>query len=198
MSDEQTIAAYNRKSAEYAELAKTDQAQNGLDEFLRHVPSDGLILDLGCGPGHTAAEMLRRGYRIEAIDASPEMARLAKENHGLDVRISDFAAIDAVEHYNGVWASFSLLHAPREQFPILLGRMARALTSGGALFLGMKLGSGAERDALGRHYTYYTRDELVEFLDVAGFEVLTETLGEGMGLAGHVEPWLTILAVRTT
>ncbi|MEM8977687.1 MAG: class I SAM-dependent methyltransferase [Pseudomonadota bacterium] len=198
MSDEQTIAAYNRQSAEYAELAKTDQAQKGLDDFLRHVPTGGLVLDLGCGPGHSAAEMLRRGYRVEAVDASPEMARLAKEYHGLDVRICDFASLDAVGHFDGVWASFSLLHAPREQFPLLLARVARALNSSGALFLGMKIGCGAERDALGRHYTYYSRDELVEFLEAAGFGVRIETPGEGVGLAGHIEPWITLIAVRTT
>ncbi len=198
MSDEQTIAAYNRQSAEYAELAKTDQAQKGLDEFLKQVPTGGLILDLGCGPGHTAAEMVRRGYCVEAVDASPEMARLAKEHHDLDVRICDFATIDAVDHFDGVWASFSLLHAPREQFSILLASVARALTLGGALFLGMKLGVGAERDALGRQYTYYSRNELVEFLEAAGFRVLVETPGEGKGLAGHVEPWITLLAVRMT
>ena len=55
MSDAQTIAAYNKEADRYAELAKTDPAQEGLTSFLELVPIGGLVLDLGCGPGHTAA-----------------------------------------------------------------------------------------------------------------------------------------------
>ena len=197
MSDAQTIAAYNNEADRYAELAKTDQAQEGLTSFLELVPIGGLVLDLGCGPGHTAAEMVRRGYRVEALDASAEMARLAKELHGLDVQICDFASFNAVGRFDGVWASFSLLHADRKDFPVCLTNINRSLKSDGALFLGMKLGTGDERDKLGRHYTYYTESELIGFLADAGFEPQTITHGQGLGLAGHVEPWITIVAKRT-
>ena len=196
MNDKQTIAAYDRQAAKYAELAKTDQAQQELDGFLKLVSSQGLILDLGCGPGHTAAEMIRRGFRVEAIDASPEMARLANDTYGLDVRVGDFGIIQDVDRYDGVWASFSLLHAAREECPLLLSNLHRALRPSSAMFLGMKLGSGEERDTLGRHYTYYSEEELVQLLGVTGFDVLSTTLGEGLGLAGHVEPWITIIARR--
>ncbi|MAI47399.1 MAG: class I SAM-dependent methyltransferase [Hyphomicrobiaceae bacterium TMED74] len=196
MSDAQTIAAYNKEADRYAELAKTDPAQEGLTSFLELVPIGGLVLDLGCGPGHTAAEMVRRGYLVEALDASAEMARLAKELHGIDVQICDFANFNAVGRFDGVWASFSLLHAAREDFPVSLANINRSLKPNGALFLGMKLGAGDERDKLGRHYIYYSEPELVSLLADAGFETLTRTLGQGLGLAGRVEPWITIISKR--
>ena len=38
-------------------------------------PSDALALDLGCGDGRDAIEMLRRGWRVIAVDAEPEALR---------------------------------------------------------------------------------------------------------------------------
>ena len=81
------------------------------------------------------------------------MARLAKELHGIDVQICDFANFNAVGRFYGVWASFSLLHATKEDLPVSLTNINRSLKPNGALFLGMKLGVGDERDKLGRHYT---------------------------------------------
>ncbi|WP_377270502.1 class I SAM-dependent methyltransferase [Peterkaempfera sp. SMS 1(5)a] len=45
------------------------------------------VLDVGCGPGRVAAAALARGARVTAVDASPEMVRLAAAAHpGLDVQ----------------------------------------------------------------------------------------------------------------
>jgi len=43
----------------------------------RHVPAGSTLLDLGCGPGTDHPEMVRAGYSVTAIDASPAMAREA-------------------------------------------------------------------------------------------------------------------------
>lgn len=40
----------------------------------RHVPAGSRLLDLGCGPGTDHPEMMRAGYIVTAIDASPAMA----------------------------------------------------------------------------------------------------------------------------
>ncbi len=39
---------------------------------------DGLIVDLGCGSGHLAKELVAAGYTVYGIDASPSMVALAK------------------------------------------------------------------------------------------------------------------------
>src|SRR5688572_17961378 len=38
-------------------------------------PPCALALDLGCGDGRDAVEMLRRGWRVIAVDAEPEALR---------------------------------------------------------------------------------------------------------------------------
>lgn len=41
---------------------------------------EGLVVDLGCGGGRWAAELLRAGYDVEGIDLSPAMIALARRN----------------------------------------------------------------------------------------------------------------------
>jgi len=41
---------------------------------------DGLVVDLGCGSGRWAAELLRAGYDVEGVDLSPAMIDLARRH----------------------------------------------------------------------------------------------------------------------
>lgn len=44
-------------------------------------------LDIGCGPGVMVDELLEKGYRINCVDASPEMINLTNKKYGSDDRI---------------------------------------------------------------------------------------------------------------
>ena len=50
------------------------------------------------------------------------------------------------------------------------------------------------RDRIGRMYTYVTIPELSGLLIDAGFSILAVDEGEGVGLAGDVDPWVVIRA----
>ncbi len=196
-SDTTTIAAYSKAAHDYANgFARKKNVEQDLDMtgFLALVPDGGRILDLGCGPGHWAATFKDAGFKVDATDATPEMAALALERYGIEVRIEHFDALDAVDKYDGVWANFSLLHAPRTEFPAHLARIHRALRPGGALSLGMKLGTGEGRDRLGRFYTYYTQNELTGLVAAAGFTVNQTRRGNGAGLAGGIETFMVLTA----
>ena len=107
-----------------------------------------------------------------------------------------FDDIDAEAAYDGVWANFSLLHAPRADLPRHLAALHRALRPDGLLHIGMKIGTGEGRDRLGRLYTYVTVDELRALVEEAGFDVLTTDEGDERGLAGTVDPYVTLCARR--
>lgn len=51
------------------------------------------VLDAGCGPGVYADWLARRGAEVVALDASPNMVRLARERVGAraDIRRADFS-----------------------------------------------------------------------------------------------------------
>ncbi|MEL7089914.1 MAG: class I SAM-dependent methyltransferase, partial [Planctomycetota bacterium] len=114
--------------------------------------------------------------------------------YGVEVRIATFAEVNAKGAYDGIWANFSLLHAPRAELPGHLSRLHRASRPGGPFHIGMKTGTGEKRDRLGRFYAFYGVQELTDLLEEAGFTVTHAEEGEGPGLAGDVEPWVILAA----
>lgn len=157
------------------------------------VLAGGHILDLGCGPGLHAAKMQAQGFTVTAYDATPEFVKAATAR-GVDAHLATFDDLTATATFDGIWASFSLLHAAKVDFPRHLTAIHTALKPGGALFLGMKLGTGEDRDKIGRFYSYYSETNLKEALAAAGFAGIKTTCGEGMGLAGDVEPFILLTA----
>ncbi|MCT4607843.1 MAG: class I SAM-dependent methyltransferase [Pelagimonas sp.] len=197
MKDKETLAAYATAARRYAEGFTSKKDTNQEEDyaaFTAHLPAGGRVLDFGCGPAHWAARFAGDGYVATALDASPEMAALALEKYGLTVRVGAFEDLTDVAVYDGIWANFSLLHAPRADFAGHLDRIHRAIKPGGVLSLGMKLGQGEGRDSLGRFYTYYSQEDLEEALRTAGFTPFRSRRGNGEGLAGGVETFVVLSA----
>lgn len=193
MSDKQTIQVYNDQTDDYiaasAELVVSDPC---LKSFIQACPTGGRVLDLGCGPGEAANLMARAGLITDAVDASTEMIAVAEQYPGVSARQATFEQITESAIYDGIWANFSLLHAPRADFPSHLSAIHTALKPHGAFYIALKLGSGEARDRLGRFYTYYTADDLCAHLDTAGFTVTDQVFGHGTGLDGSVSDWISV------
>lgn len=164
--DETTLQFYRRNAESYAAWAKAPSTR--LIGFLGLLPPGGSILELGCGAGNHATEMLARGFNLRATDGSPEMAGMAsrKLNHPVEVMLFD--QLDAREAYDGVWASACLLHVPRAELAGILARIHRALTAGGVFYASFKAGEGDGRDSLGRYYNYVSATWLQAAYAAAG------------------------------
>ncbi len=191
-ADRETLLVYETRAHDYAEMVGRAAAP-GLADFAATLPQGGHVLDLGCGPGDSARRFLDAGFTVDAVDAVPAMVSRAKEL-GVPARQATFDQIDTLDTYDGIWANFSLLHAPRAEFPGHLARLHRALKPGGRLHIGMKLGTGEARDRLGRFYTYYSEDELMRHLTEAGFTPTITRHGAGTGLDGTRSPWIWVQA----
>jgi len=194
MSDQETISVYDSQIDSYLELVKKLKPDPLLLSFIKCVKAGGYVLDLGCGPANSSVTMREHGLRVDPVDASAEMVKLANESHNINARVALFSDINTPDTYDGVWANFSLLHAPRDEFPALLANIALAMRRGGVLHLGMKIGEGSKRDSLGRLYSYYSETELTEYLQALSFSVEHIKHARGTGLAGNVEPWIMLRA----
>ncbi|MEO0905729.1 MAG: class I SAM-dependent methyltransferase, partial [Pseudomonadota bacterium] len=190
MVDARTIATYDKKAGDYADLVATDQPDASLAAFIALIPAGGTVLDLGCGPGTASAHMRAAGLKPHPMDASPGMIKIAKETFNLDAKLATFDDIDGTAIYDGVWANFSLLHAPRADLPRYLTMLFDALKPGGVFHIGMKTGTGAKRDGIDRLYTFVTVRELTTLLVTAGFEVTHTQEGREAGMAGTIDPFV--------
>jgi SAM-dependent methyltransferase len=195
VSDPETIRVYDSRAVDYAEMNDGNAAADPqLAAFIAACPTGGRVLDLGCGPGAAAAIMARAGLLVDATDASAEMVTLAGQHPGVTARQALFADITGTDVYDGIWASFSLLHAPRANFPGHLAALHMALKPGGAFYIALKLGNAEARDDIGRQYTYYSKDELENCLGNAGFTVVAHVLGQSIGLDGNLAKWISVAA----
>ncbi|MEJ8562764.1 class I SAM-dependent methyltransferase [Yoonia sp. GPGPB17] len=188
--DARTIATYNEKAQEYARIVAQDTPDESLQSFIDLIPKGGTVLDLGCGPGAASFHMQRAGLVPDPIDASEGMIAIAHDRFRLNARLGSFDDIDGAEIYAGVWANFSLLHAPRGDLPRHFNALFKATEPGGVFHVGMKTGAGMGRDAINRLYTYVTTNELSELFTDAGFEVTHVKEGKEAGLAGTIDPFV--------
>ena len=101
------------------------------------LPSGGRVLEVGCGAGHTAVELARRGFAVECADSSREMVTLTSQRiaeAGLsETMTASVADVHALPHPTG---SFALvvavgvlpwLHSPERG----IEELARVLRPGG-------------------------------------------------------------------
>lgn len=191
-TDPATIQVYDERAQEYASVTADHIETPLLRAFVAAVPPGGRVLDLGCGPGLFAQAMQQAGLTVDATDASTQMVALANQQPDVTARQASFTDLSDEITYDGVWANFSLLHAPRAEMPGLLTRIHTALKPGGHFHLSVKTGTGDTRDRLGRFYTYYTPDELSGLLQDAGFTVTKVTPGRDKGLDGSLSDWISV------
>ena len=156
--DDDTLQFYRRNAEAYAGWAKAPSTR--LVGFLALLPPAGSILELGCGAGNHAAEMLARGFVLRATDGSPEMAEVASRKLNHPVTAMRFDELDEHDAFDGVWASACLLHVPRDELAAILERIHLALKMGGVFYASFKAGEGDGRDSLGRYYNYVSEDWL--------------------------------------
>jgi SAM-dependent methyltransferase len=164
--DEATLKFYRRNAGSYAAWAKGPSTR--LIGFLGLLPAGASILELGCGAGNHAAEMVARGFALCATDGSPEMAEIASRRLNHPVATMRFDELEMHDAFDGVWASACLLHVPKEELAGILTRIHRALKTGGVFYASFKAGNSDGRDSLGRYYNYVSVEWLRATYAAAG------------------------------
>ena len=188
--DIKTLQVYETQSSKYLENVTKEHPSKTLKYFAANLPKESNVLDYGCGPGLSAEYLANLGHSVTAFDASQNMLELVPKHERIKSFQATFDTFSENEIFDGIWASFSLLHAKRRDFPHLLTSIKRALKPYGIFAIGLKLGAGEKRDKLGRRYTFVSRNELDQLLKSSGFNVFDYILGKDIGLDGVMSEWV--------
>jgi ubiquinone/menaquinone biosynthesis C-methylase UbiE len=194
--DTETIKYYDKSAESYLDKVCNTYPDSDLLSFINSIKSGGTVLDLGCGPGNSSAMMQSAGLNVQASDCSQKMVDIAKNKFNVDAIKAEFKELSEIDLYDGVWANFSLLHAPRSEMLSNLKKINRSLKKKGYLHIGLKIGNGEKRDTLGRQYTYYQPKELKSLLISAGFTINTIRLDMdgAISMTGMIEPFMIVTA----
>ncbi|MBT3953051.1 MAG: methyltransferase domain-containing protein [Rhodobacterales bacterium] len=194
--DTETIKYYDKSAESYLDKVCNTYPDSDLLSFINSIKSGGTVLDLGCGPGNSSAMMQTAGLNVQASDCSQKMVDIAKNKFNVDAIKAEFKELSEIDLYDGVWANFSLLHAPRSEMLSNLKKINRSLKKKGYLHIGLKIGNGEKRDTLGRQYTYYQPKELKSLLISAGFTINTIRLDMdgAISMTGMIEPFMIVTA----
>lgn len=187
---------YNDHAFEYSEKTLPINMIEQYKKFLRVLPDNGLILDAGCGSGRDALHFLKHGYKVNAFDASDELAKLAENLTGLYVKRLRFQEFKPRPIYDGIWANASLLHVPHEELHEVLTSFKQSLKPGGSFYCSFKYGKQDSIDGEGRSFTNRTCESLNKDLTSAGFTARrTITLQQSVTPLGTQQDWVVGLAI---
>ena len=192
--DPRTLDFYATQAPDYHARSKAG-INRDLPGFLDGLPAGAAILELGCGAGRDAAYMEQRGFAVDPTDGVAAMAALAAKRLNRPVPVMRFDELAAVARYDAVYASYALLHVPRDALDDVLRRIWTALKPGGWHMATYKSGGTEGRDGLDRYFNYLSPAETQAYYENAGsWQSLELTEGAGAGYDGRVLPWVNVIA----
>lgn len=179
---DETLATYNRHPSEFAAYFR------GIGPRVKYIEqalnfagkSDGSadVLEIGCGDGRDAVEIVKRTKTYKGIDYSVGLIGLAKETlPDIDFKVCDMRTFTYPEEsYDVVFSFASLLHMPKEDVRALIQKIALSLRKGGVFFVSLKYAPEYKKlwkeDAQGMRQFYLYNPELITALSVGYLKVV--------------------------
>lgn len=146
-----TAAGYDALASVYADRLSRELDRKPFDRgFLHAFASElnrGELLDVGCGPGHIGASIVRSASSVIGLDLSAEMVREARARHpDLTFEVGDMRALPfANARFSGVLAFYSIIHLAADELPHAFSEMHRVLKPYGVIAIAFHVGNGMKR-----------------------------------------------------
>jgi SAM-dependent methyltransferase len=177
--------SYDSAAKAYAEHLASELDQKPLDRhllnrFAEETRAQGLVADLGCGPGHVAKYLHDQGVTVIGIDISSEMIRCAASlNPGLDFRVGDMRELSLpTASLVGLVAFYSIVHFDSAELDGVMVQLRRVLALGGLALLSFHMGDQVVHvdDLFGApvslDFRFHAPHTVIEALRAAHFAVI--------------------------
>ncbi|MEG1739628.1 MAG: methyltransferase domain-containing protein [Bacilli bacterium] len=183
---------YNNNSKRYiADTLHCDMAEE-YKIFLKYMPKQGTILDIGFGSGRDMIYFSSLGYKTVGIDPTLNFINnMTKLNYEVyKTTLEDFTT---KETYDGLWACASLLHSHdlKKSFSIC----AKLLQKGGAFYASFKYGNftGIKNE---RFFVYLTEESFTTYIDLHEFIVKETFITVDVRENRPDEKWLNVILIK--
>jgi SAM-dependent methyltransferase len=161
-------------------------------------PPDGVVLDIPCGTGRYFELVVGAGRRVVGSDQSTGMAAVARARQlAASVVHTGLQELADVARFDGVLCIDAMEHVPPEDWPRVVGNLARAARAGGCLYVSLEVMADQEAELdrayaeataaglpavrgesvgeeTGGYHFYPSRDEVSGWLARAGLEVVED------------------------
>lgn len=186
---------YEDNAKEFFDSTVETNVDKLYSKFLKYIPKQGRILDLGCGSGRDSKFFLDSGYKVVALDSSEKLCEMAKEKLGVETVCISYFDMDFQEEFEGIWACASLLHCNKNELLAVMKKIKSALKSGGILYASFKYGDFCgERD--GRFFLDLNEKSVRNLLSqINGIEIIELWKSEDVRRERDVQ-WLNIIVKK--
>ncbi len=190
---EQTINYYNTNAESFASGTVSLDFSFTQDKFLNKLAKDALILDFGCGSGRDTKYFLEHGLKVHAIDGSEGLCKIAGSYTGIPIKHMMFQELCATDCYDGIWASSSILHLPKQELHMVILKMVDALKENGIIYTSFKYGS-YEGIRNGRYFTDFMEDDFTRFIaNIRNIRLEEQWVSTDIRADRRDEKWLNII-----
>ena len=188
-----TLDYYNQNADAFFSGTVSVDFKQTQNKFLDCLNEGAYILDFGCGSGRDTKYFMEVGMKVDAIDGSEEMCRIASEYTGIKVQQMLFQELDVCDKYDGIWACASILHLPQNDLKSVLQKMATALKKHGFIYTSFKYGE-FEGERNGRYFTDFTIDTFQTFIqDIEGLQIKEDWMTGDVRTGRGEERWLNLI-----
>lgn len=151
-----------------------------LDAFAAKV-GEGVLADVGCGPGHVAAYLRGQGATgALGVDLSPKMVATARARHpDIDFQVDDMTRLQvAADSWDAIVAFYAIVHLRTPALGPVFKEFARVVRPGGLLLLSFHVGTEVNHmDEWWGHdvdvdFYFHPTDGVVQALIQAGWTVV--------------------------
>ena len=188
-----TIDYYNTNAKKFVEGTLNVDFKSTQDKFIAKLPKAGYILDFGCGSGRDTKYFLAKNFKVDAIDGSIELCKIASEYTNIKVCHMYFNELTIVNKYDGIWACSSILHLSLDDLVDVFKRMSKALKDKGIIYTSFKYGDFfGERN--GRYFTDMTENSFAKLIaNVETLEVEEQWITADVRPQRGNEKWLNLI-----
>jgi len=196
MSIDKTIDFYNKNAENYCSKTIGIDLTQIYEKFLKYIPKQGAILDLGCGSGRDSLYFLNNGFDVTSMDASIEMVKLSSKLINQKTIHRKIEDIDFKDKFDGIWACASLLHINKNATVDVYNKLLSALKIDGILYASYKYGTNAMVKE-GRYFNNYDENSFSEMIkNIKSLELIEFWTTLDLRQEGNNQKWLNILLKR--